>query len=181
MQYGTTTRTAYISYSDTARAVLRDGPCWAAACTRLPAPPFDSERTGPGRRPYKRNAAPPYFHRNGAPTATRLKPTRAALGVLRPSPHKEHFAGPPPPHEEAIETAWSPNQLESQRIGRGLFWERPHLENQPFFFSRVAVGRGAVTGARSLTAEEVPVRVRPPPWSSVEPLEPSKMELVHRS
>ena len=77
---------------------------------------------------------------------------------------------------------WERPILGEAYFGRGLFWERPHLENQPFFFSRVVVGRGAVTGARSLTAEEVPVRVRPPPWSSsVEPLEPSKMELVHRS
>ena len=38
-----------------------DGPYWVlpartCPCTslHLPAPPFDSERTGPGRRPYKR-------------------------------------------------------------------------------------------------------------------------------
>ena len=118
-----------------------------------------------------------------APPQPRVSSPRALRWASSGHPHtKSTSLDPPPPHEKAIETAWSPNQLESQRIGRGLFWERPHLENQPFFFSRVVVGRGAVTGARSLTAEEVPVRVRPPPWSSsVEPLEPSKMELVHRS
>ena len=113
------------------------GRCLHAPPCRLPSIPTSAP--APGRRPYKRNAAPgaapPFLHRNGAPdnhASQALQPLRAALGVLRSSPHKEHFAGTPTPRptprEQAIETAWSPNKLRSKPLGAQTSWRPKHRE-----------------------------------------------------
>jgi hypothetical protein len=133
MTYGTTTnRLHFIQRHPTARAVLRDGPCWAAACTRLPAPPFDSERTGPGRRPTKRNAspgaAPPFMHRNGAPDnhasqahthCAGRPPAIPTQRALRWNPHAVQAGDSKP---LGAQTSWRPKHRERPNLERGRIW-----------------------------------------------------------
>ena len=103
----------HISYSDTARAVLRDGPCWAAACTvtslHLPSIP---NTPAPGAAP--KNVRPP----RAPPHHSSLAPKRLPRQPRVSSPHALRWATSGHPHTKS--TSLEPPRREAE-IGRD--WE----------------------------------------------------------